>query len=45
VLRKISKERLRVILIEEGRTTQTTKGWKHSPDPDFSAKASRLRRL
>ena len=36
VVIKISKERLRVILIEEGHTTQTTKGWKHSPDPDFS---------
>lgn len=45
VLRTISKERLRVILIEEGHTTQTTKGWKHSPDPDFSTKAARLRRL
>jgi transposase len=45
VVRKISKERLRVILIEEGHTTQTTKGWKHSPDPEFSTKAARLRRL
>jgi len=45
VVRKISKERLRVILIEEGHTTQTTKGWKHSPDPDFESKAARLRRL
>ena len=45
VVGKISKERLRVILIEEGHTTQTTKGWKHSPDPDFSTKAARLRRL
>lgn len=45
VVRTISKERLRVILIEEGHTTQTTKGWKHSPDPDFESKAARLRRL
>jgi transposase len=45
VVGTISKERLRVILIEEGHTTQTTKGWKHSPDPDFEAKAARLRRL
>ncbi len=45
VVRTISKERLRVILIEEGHTTQTTKGWKHSPDPEFSTKAARLRRL
>jgi len=45
VVRTISKERLRVILIEEGHTTQTTKGWKYSPDPDFSTKAARLRRL
>ena len=33
------------ILLEEGHTTQSTKGWKHSPDPEFSAKAARLRRL
>jgi len=45
VVKEISKERLRVILIEEGHTTQTTKGWKHSPDPEFSTKAARLRRL
>ena len=45
VVRRISKERLRVILIEEGHTTQATKGWKTSPDPDFDAKAARLRRL
>lgn len=45
VVRRVSKERLRVILIEEGHTTQTTKGWKHSPDPEFSTKAARLRRL
>ena len=34
-----------MILLEEGHTTQTTKGWKHSPDPEFSTKAARLRRL
>jgi transposase len=45
VLKTISKERLRVILLEEGHTTQSTKGWKHSPDPEFSTKAARLRRL
>ncbi len=45
VLKAISKEPLRVILHEEGHTTQSTKGWKHSPDPDFAAKAARLRRL
>ena len=45
VVGTISKERLRVILIEEGHTTQTTKGWKHSPDPEFETKAARLRRL
>ena len=45
VVKTISKERLRVILLEEGHTTQSTKGWKHSPDPEFSAKAARLRRL
>lgn len=45
VVGKISKERLREILIEEGHTTQATKGWKSSPDPDFDAKAARLRRL
>lgn len=27
VLKAISKERLRVILLEEGHTTQSTKGW------------------
>ena len=42
---RISKERLREILIEEGYTTQATKGWKSSPDPDFATKAARLRRL
>ena len=45
VVKAISKERLRVILLEEGHTTQSTKGWKHSPDPEFSTKAARLRRL
>jgi transposase len=45
VVRTVSKERLREILIEEGHTTQATKGWKASPDPDFTAKAARLRRL
>jgi transposase len=45
MVRAISKERLRQILSEEGRPTQSTKGWKHSPDPDFQAKAARLRRL
>lgn len=45
VVVKISKERLREILIEEGHTTQATKGWKTSPDPDFDTKAARLRRL
>jgi len=45
VVKAISKERLRVILLEEGHTTQATKGWKSSPDPEFSAKAARLRRL
>jgi len=45
VVRRISKERLRSILIEEGRTTQATKGWKRSPDLDFDAKAARLPRL
>jgi transposase len=44
MVRAISKERLRQILSEEGRPTQSTKGWKHSPDPDFQAKAARLRR-
>lgn len=33
VVRRISKERLRAILIEEGGTTQSTNGWKTSPDP------------
>lgn len=45
VVAKLSKERLRRILIEEDCTTQATKGWKSSPDPDFEAKAARLRRL
>ena len=45
VVVRISKERLREILIEEGYTTQATKGWKSSPDPDFATKAARLRRL
>ena len=45
VVGSISKERLREILIEEGHTTQATKGWKTSPDPAFAAKAARLRRL
>jgi transposase len=45
VVGTISKERLRQILIAEGHTTQATKGWKTSPDPDFAAKAARLRRL
>jgi transposase len=45
VVAAISKERLRVILIEEGFTTQRTKGWKRSPDPDFAVKAARLKRL
>lgn len=45
VVVKISKERLREILIEGGHTTQATKGWKSSPDPDFHTKAARLRRL
>ena len=44
-MKTISKERLRVILLEEGHTTQSTKGWKHSRDPEFSTKAARLRRL
>ena len=41
----ISKERLRVILHEEGRTTIATRSWKRSPDPAFATKAARLRRL
>jgi transposase len=45
IVGRISKERLREILIEEGHTTAATKGWKSSPDPDFPAKAARLRRL
>jgi len=45
VVRTISKERLRVILHEEGRATVATRSWKRSPDPDFAAKAARLRRL
>lgn len=45
VVGKISKERLRRILIEEDYTTHATKGWKTSPDPAFEAKAARLRRL
>jgi transposase len=45
VIRAISRERLRVILHEAGHTTQSTNGGKHSPDPDFAAKAARLRRL
>jgi transposase len=45
VVAAISKERLRVILIEEGFSTQRTKGWKRSPDPDFAVKAARLKRL
>ncbi|HMK62887.1 MAG TPA: IS630 family transposase [Acidimicrobiales bacterium] len=44
-VRTISKERLRVILHEEGRATVATRSWKRSPDPDFCAKAARLRRL
>jgi len=34
-----------MILHEEGRATAATRSWKRSPDPDFSAKAARLRRL
>ncbi len=45
VVAAISKERLRQILIEEGCSTQRTKGWKRSPDPNFDAKAARLKRL
>lgn len=45
IVPKISKERLREILIEEDYTTQATKGWKTSPDPEFATKAARLRRL
>lgn len=45
VVAAISKERLRQILREEGQTTLSTKTWKTSPDPDFAAKARRLRRL
>lgn len=45
VVHTISKERLRVILHEEGRATVATRSWKRSPDPDFAAKAARLRRL
>lgn len=41
----VSKEHLRRVLLEAGRTTQATKSWKRSPDPDFAAKAVRLRRL
>ena len=41
LVKAISKERLRVIFLEEGHTTQSTKGWKHSPDPEFSTKAAR----
>lgn len=45
VVLTISKERLRVILHEEGRATVATRSWKRSPDPDFATKAARLRRL
>ena len=45
IVPKLSKERLRRILIEEDYTTQATKGWKTSPDPEFATKAARLRRL
>ena len=41
----VSKEHLRRILLEAGRTTQATKSWKSSPDPNFAVKAARLRRL
>jgi transposase len=45
VVRTISKERLRVILHEEGRRHGRHQELEASPDPDFSAKAARLRRL
>ena len=39
-----SLREVRLILREEG-TPPSPPGWKHSPDPDFAAKAVRLRRL
>jgi transposase len=45
VVRSISEEHLRRILIAEGHSTAATKTWKTSPDPAFATKAARLKWL
>jgi transposase len=42
---KVSRERLRQILAEEGITFQRTKTWKESPDPEREAKLARIEHL